>query len=214
MSQIRAAAAALGVLESPSAVQAIDIELGDDTRILGEVPLLLAPSSAGDGRTGTARVLFNRPRSAHTLATWLDLAALTLAEPGRSVRAVTVTRNGRNGGRAVVHDRELSPGDPIEAARVALGTIVGLYRRGLTEPLPVFGRLSEKLFERPRSVPEWPGRYPDDAELLVYGGLSAAELVSVPLRPDDPAGSAGDRARRYAEHLYGCLRATMSEVRS
>ena len=82
----------------------------------------------------------------------------------------------------------------------------------MREPLPIFRKVSEALVRTPHKAPDWPGRYPQPEEQLVYGHLDAGELEQIAVRDDDPPGPATDRARRFAEHLFGTLDATMSEV--
>jgi hypothetical protein len=143
---------------------------------------------------------------------WLDLAVLTLTDPSTSWRGVVATRHASKSSEEEVSSYLLTGGDPADVARVVLDTVVDLHRRALCEPLPLFETASEALWRHPDALPVWPGRYPDRAEEVVYGRLSPAELCELPLHPLDPPGSAGDRARRYAEHLYGSLDDTLEAV--
>ena len=68
-----------------------------------------------------------RPR----LGSWIQLIALTLAQPGTDWSAVTVGR-----GRADVAQARLDPVDAQTAAEI-MGELVDLYDRGLRAPLPL-----------------------------------------------------------------------------
>lgn len=202
----------LGVrLRRPHEREPVDIALDHQTRVVGSVELALEPGAAHHG--GPATVRFVRPRPGHALALWVDLAALTLARPEQRWRAACITRAGK-GDEAEVAHLELNPSDPQGAARHVLETTVDLYRRGAREPLPLFRTVSADLHEHPDRTPGWPERHPEPAEELVFGDLSPEELCAIPVHPTDPPGEAGDRARRYAHHLYGSFRATTTEVES
>ena len=210
----------LGVRLRPDvAPTEVDVVLPSGVRLLGRLRPGLVPVP-GDARPGLSSVAYVKRRAEHELATWVDLAALTLAEPGAAHRAVLATKaaSGRVTRDGVALDRirvtpyELAGDDPWSAAEEALETAVDLYRRGMCEPLPLFKGVSDDLVRRPGSSPEWPGRYPDPVEQLAYGRLDAAQLLGIPVRDDDPPGPAGDRARRFAQHLFGAMDGTLQEV--
>ncbi len=78
------------------------------------------------------RVSFSRLAAKHRLQAWLELLALTLAQPGRPWQAVTIGR-----GQCSV----LGPVDPVWAARI-LPDLVELRRTGLRGPIPFSPRVS------------------------------------------------------------------------
>ncbi len=115
-------------------------------------------------------------------------------------------------GNVSVSSHQLDPQDPPAAASTALACVVDLYRRGVCEPLPLFRKASAAMHAQPQKLPDWPDAFPDAAEMLAYGHLSAAELCEIPVRADDPPGPQTDRARRYAQCLFGTLDATLVEA--
>ena len=89
--------------------------------------------SVGNVRGDTVlRVSFSRVAAKHRLQAWLDLLALTVAQPGRPWEAVTVGR----GGLAAV--------GPVESgwAERALADLVDLQGTGLTAPIPFGAKTS------------------------------------------------------------------------
>jgi exodeoxyribonuclease V gamma subunit len=203
-------AAREGVRLGPApARRSVEVVASDGTSVAGQVELRVRD---GAGEIGPALVSCSRRKGFHRLAVWLDLAVLTLTDPSTSWRGVVATRHASKSSEEEVSSYLLTGGDPADVARVVLDTVVDLHRRALCEPLPLFETASEALWRHPDALPVWPGRYPDRAEEVVYGRLSPAELCELPLHPLDPPGSAGDRARRYAEHLYGSLDDTLEAV--
>jgi exodeoxyribonuclease V gamma subunit len=169
----------------------VDVAVADGTRIVGTVPLTLAPPRAGSGR-----ILFNRPKDAYRLEAWLDLMMLVGSEPTTAWHAVVVTRA----------EGKKQPLKPIELVAVAapdlraqavdaLGLVVDLYRKGLTEPLPLFAAYSPAVHS---------GKSPDDKWRNHRGGgdgtRPAVRLVF------------GDVDVRYARHLWGTVDATSELV--
>jgi exodeoxyribonuclease V gamma subunit len=207
-----AEAAVRNIVPGTGQLRSVDLPMGDGTRIVGTVPLTLAPPRAGSGR-----ILFNRPKDAHRLEAWLDLMLLVGSDPTTAWHSVVVTR-------AAGKDRppkpiELVPVDaPDLAARAvaALRLVVDLYRKGLTEPLPLFAAYSPAVHT---------GKSPDDkwrnhrgggdgdrpAVRLVFGDIDVDELAELPDGVDDPGGS-GSRVERYARHLWGTVDATSELV--
>jgi exodeoxyribonuclease V gamma subunit len=204
-------AAEHGVLLGPVASTVpVEAHASDGTAVAGEVDLRLSETA---GERGPASVTCSRRRGAHRLAMWLDLAVLTLSEPATRWRGVVATRLGSGSApKSQVSSYRLADGGSIDVARRVIDVVLDLHRRALREPLPLFTSVSEALWETPDKAIDWPGRYPDAAELLAYGDLSPAELCELPLHPHDPPGTATDRTRRYAEHLFGSMAATLEEV--
>jgi exodeoxyribonuclease V gamma subunit len=204
-------AAAHGVLLGPVASTVpVEAHASDGTVVAGEVDLRLSEAA---GERGPASVTCSRRRGAHRLAMWLDLAVLTLSDPATRWRGVVATRLGSGSNRkSQVSSYRLADGGSTDVARRVIDVVLDLHRRALREPLPLFRFVSEALWETPDEAIVWPDRFPDAAELLAYGHLSPAELCELPLLSHDPPGAAGDRARRYAEHLFGSMAATLEEV--
>jgi exodeoxyribonuclease V gamma subunit len=190
----------------------VDVAVADGTRIVGTVPLTLAPPRAGSGR-----ILFNRPKDIYRVEAWLDLMMLVGSEPTTAWHAVVVTR-------AEGKDKPLKPIElvPVAAPDLralavdALGLVVDLYRKGLTEPLPLFAAYSPAVHS---------GKAPDDkwrnhrgggdgtrpAVRLVFGDIDVDELDELPGGVDDPEGP-GNRVERYARRLWGTVDATTEQV--
>jgi exodeoxyribonuclease V gamma subunit len=196
----------------------VDLEV-QGVRIVGAVGNALDGRGGDSGGPALARFVRRRPE--HLLSMWLDLAIVTLAYPDRGWRGVVATRDERGGkhkvqgvadvGRVEVSGIRLSSADPLAAAADALEVVVDLYRRGAREPLPLFRKLSAATFADPGRL-SWPDQYADDAEMLVYGRLSASELSGLPVREGDPPGDAQDRLNRYAQYLYGTLESSTEPV--
>jgi exodeoxyribonuclease V gamma subunit len=206
------AAAEAGVLLGPIASTAsVEATASDGTTVTGEIDHRLRGVA---DEQGPALVTCSRRRGAHVLGMWLDLAVLTLTDPLTSWRGVVATRKESGSSKTVeeVTSYQLADGGSAVVAQRVLDTVVDLHRRALREPLPLFKAVSATLWEKPGRPVDWPGRYPDAAELLVYGQLSSTELCELPLHPLDPPGAANDRARRFAEHLFGSLGATLEAV--
>ncbi len=85
------------------------------------------------------QVSYSRLSAKQRLQAWLELLALTSAQPGRPWRAVSVARRGVS---------VLGPVDPGWAARV-LADLVELQQTGLCEPLP-FGAKTSAEYARVR----------------------------------------------------------------
>ncbi len=184
----------------------VDVEIGDDMRIVGTVPLRLeAPEP------GPARVQYSRVKPAHRLAVWLDLMALAASDPDRAWRAAVIGRSGK--AKRPVEVVELRPASTDLVDRVdphrALQVAVDCYRRGMVEPIPLFPLLSYEQFHGTAKPSHWDsagwgGDGEDQAVQLVFGRLGFRELMALPARPYDPPG-AGDRVARFADYLWGTV---------
>ncbi len=91
-------------------------------------------------------VTYRRIQPGLRLAAWVRLLALTAADPARPFEAVTVCRS-ENGSRRPVTVARLGPLGPDgptrhSVATAHLGALVGLFRRGLREPLPLYCKTS------------------------------------------------------------------------
>jgi len=202
----------LGVRSGDPELHDVDVELAGGTRIVGTVPLGLDGPGPGPGR-----VRFTRPKETDRLGAWLDLMVLVASDPAVAWRSVVVTRAAGSGrplepvvlGPAV-HD------DPGRSATGALGLVVDLYRRGMTEPLPLFSSYSAAVHAGGAADAAWTnhegrGDGTRPAVRLVFGDVDVDEIDALPARPGDP-GTRGNRVERYAHHLWGAVDETSRAV--
>ena len=186
----------------------VDVTLDDGTRVTGSVLVRLAAPGVGP-----CRVTYSRAKPEHRVAAWLDLVALAATDPDTTWRSVAIGRKeqGPSGTRIV----ELFPADdPLDAAR-GLEVAVDLYRRGMTEPIPLFARLSEAVADHRHRPTDWRdfdgrGDGDDDHNAFVYGRYDFDELMALEATDADPAGS-GPRVERYAASLWETIRRTSKE---
>ena len=158
----------------------VDVPLPDGTRLLGTVPgvrgsVLLSTTCA----SLSAR---------HRLRAWVQLVALTAAQPDGGWTAVAVGRDGKKVRRSVQ--------GPVEegTARALLVQLVELYRAGLRSPLPLPVKTSAEyafLRDRGRSLElarkmaaqKWDdGRYPGEASdgehVLLHGADAPLDVLT------------------------------------
>ena len=189
---------------------AIDVIVGDGTRIVGTVRTHLAPP-----RAGPVTVMYSTYRAEHELAAWLDLMALIAAAPETDWRSYVINRKGTSTKKADVHRIVPRAGGAAgqAAALTALSLITDLYRRGMTEPLPFFPSLSKNVYAHKPAIGDWlggDGSQEDNrpATDLAYGHLDFDGLMAVAARPGDPPGPGG-RVERFARSVFGALEATV-----
>ncbi|WP_432570017.1 exodeoxyribonuclease V subunit gamma [Kineococcus sp. SYSU DK005] len=114
----------------PARTVEVDLELDGGTRLRGVVR---GVRPAGDGPAAAAvTVTYSRLKAKQELRAWVEVLALTLAEP-RAPRAAVVVGRGERGSTAVVRLGPVAP----EAARHALEDLLALRRTGLRLPLPL-----------------------------------------------------------------------------
>jgi exonuclease V gamma subunit len=202
-----------GIRPGDPELREVDVALGDGTRIVGVVPLQLDPSTPGPGR-----IEFTRPKETHRLRAWLDLMVLVASEPAIPWRSVVVTR-------APSKDKPMRPVDLVAAdaaegpavmATDALELAVDLYRRGRSEPLPLFASYSPSVHAGGSADGEWKGQdgrgdAHAPAVRLVFGDIDVDELEDLAPMDHDPAGRGG-RVERYAHHLWGTVESTARAV--
>jgi exodeoxyribonuclease V gamma subunit len=189
----------------------IDLVVADGTRVVGVVDDRLPEDTPGP-----VCIQYTRPKEHHQLASWLDLMALTATDPTRRWRALSIHRAGpgaRPGSPPTVRD-VVVPGDDPEARRglalAALGVAIDIFRRSLTEPLPLFRHLSPALAADAARPSDWAGAHfrgyggdlRDPEVALTYDGHDFASVLAIPRRHDDPDGPQG-RAETYARYLWG-----------
>jgi len=203
----------------------IDVALADGTRVVGTIPLQLS-----GGSEGPARIRFARPKATHRLEAWLDLVALVAHDPRVPWRSLVVTRAAGKSSRPAPVDLVPVPAaegtaDPAGELRGravrALGVAVDLYRRGATEPLPLFAGYSPAQHANGAGDSAWQthdgrGDATRPAVRLVFGDIDVDDLESVAPRPGDPVldgGSpVGGRAGLYAGYLWGTVAATAEDA--
>jgi exodeoxyribonuclease V gamma subunit len=215
VTELVAAASSLGHEPGRGTRRAIDVELHDGTRIVGTV------RDAGLTPPGPMVVTFSRQSPKHTMASWLDLMALTATDPDQPWQAVSITRGAtdrttKSGAPRISVELLRAAGDDAaerrERALDALAVVVDLHRRDAREPVPVFAKLSRGLADGTAKPSQWHSDRPfggaegdDPANAAVYGHLTLRELEALPVRADDPPGPAHARAQRFAQHLWGAI---------
>lgn len=198
-----ATTAELGVDLRHEDARPVDVKLVDGTRIVGSVDL-----HCHSDLPGPARLIYSKAQPKHHLAAWLDLMVLVAAYPEASWRSVVVRRNA--GGTKPDPLQLVARGETSEQRRTealaALGVVVDLYRRGHREPIPLFSKLSRKLYDLQAKPGDWKsmswGEGTEDSHMLAFGAVDLHELKEVPVREDDPPGTRPGRASRFAEYLW------------
>lgn len=207
-----AAADAFALRRGPAENLQIDVTLGDGTRVRGTVAGQL------DGpRPGPARIAYTQSKADQRVASWLDLMALVATDPSIDWRAVGAHKN-NNKQRPVktidltLASRDAAPGDKRLVAVQALEVAVDLYRRGMSEPLPLFAKLSPKVHLGTHKAEHWQNFVgladgDDDANAHVFGRYTFHELMAIPALPTDPGGpnGRGDRVERFAHALWDAI---------
>ncbi len=191
----------------------VDVLLADGTRLTGTV---------GDVRGDTLLSLtYSRLAARHRLLVWIDLVALTVAQPDRPVAG----GRGRAGSRASRAQRSVFDPLPAAEAAAALAELVELYRAGLRSPLPLPVKTaaayadrrnhSDTPTSREGAEREWltdrfPGEQEDAEHVLLYGERAPLTVLTTQ-RPADGEGGAGwhadetDRFGLLARRLWGRL---------
>jgi exodeoxyribonuclease V gamma subunit len=184
----------------------VDARLPDGTRVVGSVALRLGVET-GDP-TGPAELYYSRFKPTHRVAAWLDLMALAATDPSRPWRALAVSRPDRTGADPTVND--LVPAraedEPPPSVSEALAVAVDCYRRGMTEPLPLFPKFSYNLYRGKSARGSWKGfQFPEDGDRLAvrvaFGDRDFDGITGLTPRRTDPGVGKG-RAMRFATHLY------------
>ena len=181
----------------------IDVVLPDGTRVVGSVPLL--------GRRptpGPVRLYYSRFKASHRVSAWLDLMALLATDPETSWRSVAVSRSDASGRPPKVTDLVVNPEFDIvgDGAGSALAVAVDCFRRGLTEPIPLFPKLSYLLYRGRDKEQDWTGfEFPADGDhpavRLAFDNSDYETIKTLEVRPGDPPGPQ-HRAMRFATYLF------------
>jgi exodeoxyribonuclease V gamma subunit len=181
-------------------------QLPDGTRVVGSVALRLSDESGEP--TGPAELYYSRFKPTHRVAAWLDLMALVATDPDRPWRALAVSRPDKAGAEPTVNDLVPAPaGDGSHpGASDALAVAVDCYRRGMTEPLPLFPKFSYQLYRGKSARYSWKGfKFPEDGDQLAvrvaFGDRDFDGIDGLAARPTDPGVGRG-RAMRFATYLF------------
>jgi exodeoxyribonuclease V gamma subunit len=204
---LRDAAAADRALADPVSVD-VTVDLGGGRRLTGVVPDVRGQR--------IVRVSYSKLSPKHRLAAWIDLLALSAAQPDHMWTAATYgwfKRYGKDGAASsLLH---VDAGDALDLLRA----LVDVHDRGLREPLPLFARTSAAWAAavHRRKDPEYaardtwrgsdayPGERSDPAHVRVFGRDSDLDrLVGVP-RDDEDWSDEPHRLGRYAQRVWGPL---------
>jgi exodeoxyribonuclease V gamma subunit len=190
----------------------VDVVLAHGTRLTGTV--------SGVRGNVILSMTYSTLGPKQRLRAWVELVALTVAEPETDWRAVAVGRGTRGPHRSLLGPLSLS------VAEAALNELIALYRAGLVSPLPLPVKTSaEYAFPRERgsraqsarinAEREWisnkfPGEQANPEHVLVYGP-DAPFSVLTDQRPAPGEGGPGwpsdetDRFGLLARRLWGRL---------
>jgi len=202
-----------GVSRAPGGAVDVGFNLADGTRIVGSVPLQLRAETPGP-----ARVMFTRGKAHHRVAAWLDLMALVGTDPTTPWRSVVVARSPDGKPKSLRID-DLVPaaeaGEMRAEAVAALGVVVDCYRRGLTEPLPLFPTFSRAVYDGKANRAGWSGGRgfsdgDDEAVRLVLGAPDYEEIMGLEARPGDPFRTEG-RVAGFARYLWDAVERSTRE---
>jgi exodeoxyribonuclease V gamma subunit len=198
-----ATARRLGLQPGPAEPFPVDATLPDGTRVVGSVPRRRHPSTPGP-----VRLFYSKAKPIHRVASWLDLMALSVTEPGTPWRSLAVSRPERPGAGPMVTDLVLAPGIAAETHRAAeaLAVAVDCFRRGMAAPIPLFPAFSYQVYRGKDSARAWrgfgvPGDGDHPAVRLAFGNADYETIMQVPAGASDPPGVRG-RVWRFAVHLY------------
>ena len=165
---------------------------------------------------GPVRITYSKFSPKHLVAPWLELLALVADDPGTDWQAVIVNRTQTVARveRHVIRPLGADPDERADRARSALAVSVECYRRSLVEPIPLFARLSKRLYDGKAGVGDWNDfkGWADGDDLsnhLAFGEFDYYELIAVPARPDDPPGAAPGRVQRFADWFWSAFDASV-----
>lgn len=203
---------------------AIDVEVA-----VGEPSLLRCVrlvGTVGGCRTGAepgpTELTYTRSGPKLVLRLWLDLLALTVAQPEVPWRALGIARgpSGKPVSKPPVVTELRIVGehaaDRAANAAAALGTVLDLHQRGQREALPLFADTSHALAIGAGASSAWGGYDRGDAldryNRQAFGALSFDDLLALPTLPHDPPGPAVGRALRYATTLWDAHATSVQEL--
>ncbi len=201
----------------------VDVALSDGTRLTGTVGDVHGDSILS--------ITYSSLGPRQRLHAWVQLVALTVAQPDREWQAVAVGRGAKGKGAK----RSVLGPLPHEEAKAALDELVALYRSGLTSPLPLpIKSGAEYAFVRDKGTrtagarigaeKKWvgdrfPGERADAEHVLVYGpDAPFSVLTDQPPAPGEGGrGWSGDETDRFgllARRLWDRLLANENAVQT
>jgi len=195
-----------GMAPGPARPFPVAALLPDGTRVVGSVPLRLG--GGADEASGPAALYYSKFKPAHRVAAWLDLMALVVTDPSRRWRSLAVSRPEQPGASPTINDLvpNAAVDDVTHSASGALAVAVDCYRRGMTEPLPLFPTFSWYLYRGKSPRSRWHGySFPEDGDnvavRLAFDNRDFDGMIDLAPRPTDPRGVKG-RAMRFATYLH------------
>jgi exodeoxyribonuclease V gamma subunit len=181
----------------------VHIRLPDGRALIGTVPDVYRVG--GQDQASIVRCFYSRLSPRHRLTAWVHLLALTAANPELEVGAVTIGRDsgpaaaGPRVALATVGELEGTMEERRSLALCELAVLVDLYDRGLSEPLPLYTKTSERFVAALRSERSvrtecrqtWDfnsysfGEAGQPEHQLVLGDVSVEDLLAEPARKDE-----------------------------
>lgn len=147
-----------------------------------------------------SRVLADR-----VLAMWVRLAALSAADPRRTMRGVVIGRHATRKGMAT-HRLSLRGS---HVTREVLDVVVDLHRRATCDLVPAFPRTMRCLHERDRkgASSAWSsdrgGEGHDEWIVMALGAVQLDALLAEPPRDDETWANAPSRIEQWSERIWG-----------
>ena len=197
----RLAASALALRIGPASAVDVDIDLGAGRRLTGTVAPLHADRYVS--------VTYSTLAPKHLLQSWINLLALSAAQPRTDATAICIGRV-RN---SVTERRFARPG--AAAAHELLGELVALYDAGLREPLPLPLKTSyEWARARMKNRDPYPlagrawasGQYPGEdaapAHIRAWGANTPLDALLTPPAPGEEIRGEGTRLGALAVKLW------------
>ena len=197
----------------------IELELSGGRSLRGVV------TEVDSSRPGPVRIGARRLRPKHELGLWLDVLVLAAQDPSVAWQGVAIgrandrTRKGVKIPAAVTLQPTIIGDDAPQRSAIAgaaLDTLVALYLRNLSEPLPLWPETAAKLCGRKKlATGNWDFTLPGGARIgdgyeaatrEIWGDLSEHDYESLPARNDDPGNPAEpSRARRLAQVIWSAF---------
>jgi len=211
----------LGVGRGPASDAAIDIELGDGSRLVGMTPIRLRQPNPGP-----AIVSYSRWKAQHLANTWFDLMCLVATDPNTAWRAITINpidpKEPKGVEAWVIVPRAESPEDRRTGAISSIDTVVECLSATLVDPIPLFPEVSRGFYieTHPESDLAMPGTFgstrggskfdindkwlgsdyssgdrTDPSNFLLWGEYELDDIRNLP----------GNAAQVWADKLWGAI---------
>lgn len=202
----------------------IEVELRGGRSLRGVV------TEVDPARPGPVRIGARRLKPKHELGLWLDVLALAAQDPSVPWQAIAIGRANDRTQKGIkvpaattLQPRIVGHDDAQRSATAgaALDTLVELYLRNLSEPLPLWPETAAKLCGR-KKLPtgSWETSLPGGAQIgdgneaatrEIWGDLSEHDYESLPARSDDPGNpDEPSRARRLAHVIWAAFDASVA----